>query len=362
MSARHPTPDTRYPTRWLHRYAVLLVVATFVLVASGGNVTSRDAGLAVPDGFTVYGYFLWTFPMELWRGNIFHEHIHRLKGSAIGLMTIVLAAWMWRACGRDWRRGLGLVALALVIVQGVMGGLRVEFARFLPAMELPFRVAHAVTGQLFLCLTVLVAVTTSRVWHDRVIAGEGRDRQSAGAAARTTCFALIAVLLLQLVLGAAMRHTRSGLAIPDFPSSYGSIVPPLTDAGIAAAMDEHVGYDQMHAYYTPMQVMLAFGHRAWAAAVVIAAAMVLSRVGPVAREDAVVRAPLLLLTLLLIVQIGLGAATIWTKLHPDVATAHQAIGAAILAAATWLMLRVHLARLRREAPSAIATGAMGVPA
>src|SRR5690606_23908479 len=80
---------------WLHRFACLLVVATFVLVASGGNVTSRDVGLAVPDGFTVFGHFLWAFPYEEWKGGIFHEHIHRLKGSVIGLLTIGLCVWLW---------------------------------------------------------------------------------------------------------------------------------------------------------------------------------------------------------------------------------------------------------------------------
>lgn len=334
----------------LHRYAVLLVVATFVLVASGGNVTSRDAGLAVPDGFTVYGYFLWTFPLELWRGNIFHEHIHRLKGSVIGLMSILLAVWMWRALPRDdRRRWLGVIALILVIVQGIMGGLRVEVARGYAALETPFRVAHAVTGQMFLCLTVLIAVVTSRLWHERVVIGQSQagGLESPGRAARWACFALLAALLLQLVLGAAMRHTRSGLAIPDFPSSYGRLVPPFSDDGIAAATDAMFSYEDTPGYYAPWQVALAFAHRAWAVGVLAAAAVVLARIAPLARQDAVVRAPLLWLSGLLIVQVVLGSVAVWSRLHPDLATAHQSVGAAILAIAAWLTLRVHLARVPR---------------
>jgi cytochrome c oxidase assembly protein subunit 15 len=348
-----PSPIAHRP--WLHRYAMLLVAATFVLVASGGNVTSRDAGLAVPDGFTVYGYFLWAFPRDQWVGNIFHEHIHRLKGSAIGCMTIVLAVWMWRAfahrgvTGGDWRRWLGAFALALVILQGAMGGLRVEFARWMPAMELPSRVAHAVTGQLFLCLTVLIAVVTSRLWHVRLFEAASPDLRSVGRGVRAACFVLLAALLLQLILGAAMRHTRSGMAIPDFPASYGSVIPPLTQAGIVDATDRLVPYDESPAgYYTPTQVGLAYSHRVWAIGVVAAAMVVLSRVSAVAREDGVVRAPLMALTMLLFVQVMLGAATIWSKLHPDIATTHQATGAAILATAVWLTLRVHLARIPSE--------------
>ena len=344
MSSPHPTPDTPHPTPWLHRYAVLLVVATFVLVASGGNVTSRDAGLAVPDGFTVYGYFLWTFPLELWRGNIFHEHIHRLKGSAIGLLSIGLAAWMWYALP-DRRRWLGVIALVLVIVQGVMGGLRVEVARGYAALETPFRVAHAVTGQMFLCLTVLIAVVTSRLWHERVVLGQPHGLGSPSRAARLACFALLAALLLQLVLGAAMRHTRSGLAIPDFPASYGQVVPPMSEDAIAEATDAMYSYEDTPGYYAPRQVMLAFSHRVWAIGVLAAAAVVLVKVAPIAREDAVVRVPLLLLTVLLIVQVVLGAAAVWSRLQPDLATAHQSTGAAILAIACWLMLRLHLARV-----------------
>lgn len=339
---------------WLHRYALLLVVATFLLVVSGGNVTSRDAGLAVPDGFTVYGYFLWAFPVDQWVGNIFHEHIHRLKGSVIGLMTIGLAVWMWRAYGAgDRRRWIGLIMLALVVLQGVLGGLRVEVVRFAPVLETPYRVSHAVTGQLVLCVTVLVAVVTSRLWHERVVWPANRrseEGQSVSFGCRVACFALLAVLLVQLVLGAVMRHTGSGLAIPDFPASYGGLMPPLTTVGIQTATDAMLSYEATDRYFTPAQVGVAFAHRLWAVAVMAAVGWLMHRLSPIAAADDAVRAPMLMLLALLVAQIGLGAWTVWSGRHPDVATAHQATGAAILAVATWLTLRVHLARVQPAVP------------
>ena len=121
------------PNRWLHRYAILVAACTLLLVVAGGLVTSNDAGLSVPDWPLSYGKLM--PPME---GGIFYEHGHRMVATTVGLLTIVLAVWLWRAERRRWLRNLGLIALAAVIAQGVLGGLTVLF--LLPK---PVSIAHA---------------------------------------------------------------------------------------------------------------------------------------------------------------------------------------------------------------------------
>src|SRR5437588_9446171 len=112
-------------TTWLNRFAWLTAVATLFLICSGGMVTSKGVGLAVPDWPTSFGYNMFLFPVSQWVGGIFFEHVHRLIASTVGLLTLILATWIWWADGRRWVRALGLAAVAAVILQGVLGGLRV---------------------------------------------------------------------------------------------------------------------------------------------------------------------------------------------------------------------------------------------
>ncbi len=356
---------------WLHRYTMLLVAATFVLVTLGGHVTSKDAGLAVPDGFTVYGHFLWSFPYEKWVGNIWYEHVHRLKGSVVGIMAIILAVWFWKSQkGRRWLQLWGVMILLLVIAQGIMGALRVDFARWFPPLATPFAVVHAVVGQVFLCVTVIAAAATSRWWIN-----QNRDDFSLKSAAQSPtlsvttppspplyppptpyhptinshlpksahwlAWSLVVVLLVQLTLGALMRHNSAGLAIPDFPASYGQLVPPLNQPDIIAAIDARP-MDEFIDYFTPFQVGIHFAHRAFAMVVVIAAVLVIARLSRMSRQSPALVRPMLWIIALLAAQVFLGALTVWFRRDPTIATSHQAMGAAILALATLLAARVHL--------------------
>src|SRR5881392_2441228 len=114
---------------WLGRYAWLTALVTFVLVGIGGLVTSHNAGMAVSDWPNSYGYNMFLFPVSKWVGGILYEHTHRLVASAVGFLTIILASWLWSSESRRWVRNLGLVALAGVILQGILGGLRVTMLR-----------------------------------------------------------------------------------------------------------------------------------------------------------------------------------------------------------------------------------------
>src|ERR1051326_9186635 len=210
----------RISEKWLNRFAWLTCIATLLLICSGGMVTSKNVGLAVPDWPTTFGYNMFLFPVSKWIGGILFEHVHRLVASTVGVLTIVLTLWLWRRERRRWLRNLGFIALALVILQGVLGGLRVTLLRD------EIGIFHACLAQMFFGLLVLIALVTSRLWEG-IEAYEipfGRTRLVAGVAILST-----AVIYFQLGLGATMRHEHRDLAILDFPTAYGQIVPTITD-------------------------------------------------------------------------------------------------------------------------------------
>ena len=143
--------DQRVHNVWLHRYTVVVAICTLFLVVAGGLVTSNDAGLSVPDWPLSYGKLM--PPME---GGIFFEHGHRMVATTVGLLTIVLAIWLWRADQRRWMRRLGLDRASGVVAQGLLGGMTVIF--MLPK---PVSISHACLAQLFFSTTVLIALFTS---------------------------------------------------------------------------------------------------------------------------------------------------------------------------------------------------------
>jgi len=317
--------------KWLHRFAVLLALCTLLLIVAGAMVTSTGSGLAVPDWPTTYGQNMFTFPPSKWVGGIFYEHVHRLIASAIGFLTIVLAVWLHKTESRRWLRKLGWTALALVIAQGILGGLTVRF--FLPT---PISVLHGCTAQTFFCITIAIAVFTSRSWltpHLRI--------ESPGRPAMThAAIALTAVVFVQLVLGAIMRHTESGLAILDFPLANGRIVPDVS----GPALEQYNETRRMGHFLpevTAAQVVYHMAHRFWAVVVAIVLlatmSMALIRHGNIRA----IRLPALVGIALLCVQIGLGAWTVWSGRHPYVATGHVAVGAATLGVVWLLTLQIH---------------------
>src|SRR5207253_5771348 len=143
----------------LHRFATFVAACTVLLVLAGSLVTSTDSGLSVPDWPTSYGWSMLTFPPSKWVGGIFYEHGHRLIASTVGLLTIVLAGWLWLADPRRWMKRLGVAALGAVIAQGVLGGLTVLF--FLPPAV---STAHAALAEIFFCITVAIALLSSPRW------------------------------------------------------------------------------------------------------------------------------------------------------------------------------------------------------
>lgn len=196
----------------LSAFALVAVAATFLLVIAGGIVTGNQAGLAVTDWPNSYGYNMFLYPLTRMTGGIYYEHVHRLLGSLVGLTTLVLAAHLWRVDDRRWFKNLGLAALVLVIVQGLLGGLRVTGHFTLsddPSVVRPnlwLAVAHGIAGQLFFGLLVAMAAFTTRTWRTATPAPTAATNLD-----RSTAVWLLAAVIIQLTLGSILRHTDAAL-------------------------------------------------------------------------------------------------------------------------------------------------------
>jgi cytochrome c oxidase assembly protein subunit 15 len=203
------------PSDWTALFSKVAVAATFLLVVAGGLVTSNEAGLAVVDWPNSFGSNMFLFPLARMTGGIYYEHAHRLFGALVGLTTIALAVRLWRYDDRAWLKRLSIVAVVLVVLQGILGGLRVTGGFTLSTSEadmapsIALAVMHGVLGQLFLGLIVAIAVVTSRWWL-RAPEAEARSNVNGD---RTLQFWLVATLVVQLVLGAVQRHLAQGLII-----------------------------------------------------------------------------------------------------------------------------------------------------
>ena len=190
---------------WLHRIARLTAGATFLLIVIGGIVTSTDSGLAVPDWPTTFGYNMFLYPLSEMVGGILYEHSHRLMGSLVGILTIGLFVLILAKDSRKWLKWLGLAALVAVIVQGVLGGLRVT------QINRDFAIVHACLAQAFFALLCGIAWFTSRD------GGRGKTetliRRDEGTSSSLRRLSLIttALIYLQLIFGAILRHTGSRL-------------------------------------------------------------------------------------------------------------------------------------------------------
>src|SRR5437588_6155411 len=211
-------------TTWLNRFAWLTAVATLFLICSGGMVTSKGVGLAVPDWPTTFGYNMFLFPVSKWIGGIFFEHTHRLIASAVGFFTIILMVWLWRNEDRQWVRNLGIIAVGAVILQGVLGGLRVTM------LKDEIGIFHACLAQAFLGLTVLIALATTNFWRSLPDVRIGPKKIGP---LRAIAIAITIAIYVQLALGATMRHQHRDLAILDCPTANGDWIPDTSASALA---------------------------------------------------------------------------------------------------------------------------------
>ena len=369
------------PNRWLHRFALLTALATLGLIAIGGLVTSKGVGMAVPDWPTSYGYNMFALPFSMWfTGGVFHEHTHRQWASYVGVLVVILARWLggeksrrplmvigavellaglamftldaeWRGAG-GFLSGIGgvvllagvawvknptaekpLPALAwwafwLVQVQGLLGGLRVVLDAHVFAgtkLGLVFGLIHGCLAQVFFALLCVIALFTSAWWTQQ---SPIANRQSPIARAFLLTTALI---FLQLILGATMRHQHAGLAISDFPLAHGKLWPDMSAAAVASynAQRMEIGGENP---ITAAQIGLQMAHR-------LGAVLILCAVSVCAwRARGILRRPAWLWLALILAQATLGAFTIWKNKAADLATLHVVVGALSLVTGVFLTI------------------------
>lgn len=379
-----------------HRVALVTCGATLLLIGMGGLVTSHSAGMSVPDWPNSYGYNMFLFPPQLWIGGIRYEHIHRLMGTVVGFLSIELTlrawaparnAWVRRWIGmgilgalgllvatlfwdllrhaaiarhievgfgglalvlliayiarqresRRWIRWLAIGILGMVIVQGVLGGQRVVRINVYLAM------VHACFAQACLCTMAAMAVATSRSWLEAPDLSRTPHAPAGRALVAMACGTFL-LIYLQLIVGACMRHSGAGLAIPDVPLAYGKILPPMNASELAAANHERA-WEVVKPGRAPLapvtlgQIWIHFAHRIGAILVTAAIVALIVKAWQRRREHAMLATPAVALIVLLAVQLTLGVLTVILRKPADVASAHVAVGALTLMTTAVLSLR-----------------------
>lgn len=310
---------------YLRIFSKFTCFSTLFLIFVGGMVKSTDSGLAVPDWPLSYGML---FPPMV--GGVFYEHGHRMVASFVGFCMLILALWLIVKEERKWVKITGVIALFTVILQGVLGGITVLY--YLPT---PISVSHGVLAQTFFLLTIFLSYSQSK---ERKVKSDENLSIWDNVIFIKLLILTIVFVLLQLLIGAIMRHTESGLAIYDFPTMAGKMYPSFSDATILKINDWRFmnGFDII----TRDQVIIHFLHRA-GAAIVAGGVLLLNFVGFKSySNNKKILNTIKFLDILLVIQILLGIFTVLTLKNPNITSFHVVIGAAMLGYSFLLLLRV----------------------
>lgn len=325
------------PLRYFSWFTTLFVLC---LIFLGGQVKSHEAGLSVPDWPLTYGQNPITYPISDWTGGIFHEHLHRLVAGTAAMLTLTLCLWMFLVVSPRWLRWLSAAAVVTVLLQALLGGLTVWY-------QLPVWISssHATLAQTYLLMNVIMAYSLSIEYSQR---RAQRGTLTSDRAAFQRVLVLIGLIYVQLLLGAVMRHTESGLAIPDFPKTAGSWVPSFSEERLAWVNDWRFEKSVETGTDLPPvvagQMHIHFAHRV--GAVVVTAYLLWLAAWLYKRRDQYPYAARTVpwLCLLVLVQFSLGATVIWTSRIPLITSFHVVTGAALLALSTLVALRAYPGR------------------
>jgi cytochrome c oxidase assembly protein subunit 15 len=394
----HSPPKATGPSHWLHRVALLTAAATFILIFIGGLVTSKHAGLSVPDWPNSYGYNMFLFPPTKWVGGILFEHTHRLMGTVVGFLATLLTLLAWApGKSRQGRRWIGLIFATLSLVNilgtGAMAIWPAQFHLTPPASRAFNILSQGMVSEIGIGLCALIAFYCRQPEPRRwvrwvatacliaiciqgllggmrvdlinltlamihgcfaqasfcliIFAGivTGRWWKNAPALPRTRGQLLIRLSILavavvygQLIVGAVMRHRDAGLAIPDVPLAYGKLIPPTNATQLDAANHLRVVRWKMDPV-TLTQIWLQFAHRIGALVVSTALLSLIGVIFTRHRERTDLTRPAILLGVLLVTQVTLGILTVYFRKPADLASTHVAVGALVLATSFTIAIR-----------------------
>ena len=311
----------------VHRLALVTAAATFPLIFMGGLVTSHQAGMSVPDWPNSWGYNMFTFPPSKWVGGIRFEHTHRLAGALVGFLTVLLLVGAWVTDRRRWVRWTAVAIFLAVGIQGYIGGQRVVRS------DRDLAILHGCVAQVFFCFIAAFCVMTSRFWSER------RNIVPSPAMRKILTLSVItaAIVFAQLIVGAIMRHSDAGLAIPDFPTSYGHILPPThIDAAFRQEAIHRFGTELGLNRVTLFQIWIHFAHRIGATLVTICVITLATTILLRPRGQSAFTRPAWAILVLLVIQVTLGILTVLLRKPADIASAHVAVGALLLVT-TWVI-------------------------
>jgi cytochrome c oxidase assembly protein subunit 15 len=307
----------------LHWFASFTAACTGILIFIGGLVTSTNSGLSVPDWPTTFGENMFTYPLHKWVGGVQYEHGHRLFASFVGLLMVLLTITVWKVEKRKWVKILTYFALFAVILQGVLGGVTV-LLKLPPAVS----IAHGMLAQSFFCLVTCVALFTSRWWFEskEIVA------QPESSTVLKYFLAAVIVVFTQLFFGALLRHTYSGLAIPDFPLSYHQLVPSISDDQLSAYNQHLIALGIKHPADRPVmayQIVVHFIHRSWAYVAAVVVFLAGYKMSTSSFSHFLRRLGKMLIGIVA-TQFLLGVLTVLTQKNVVITTAHVFLGAVTL--------------------------------
>ena len=313
----------------LRRYSKFLCVLTLFLIALGALVKSTESGLSVPDWPTTYGKFMFAYPLNKMAGGIKYEHTHRMLGSIVGLLTLILTVWLLRIKNLSaWIKRLGVFAFLIIVTQGLLGGLTVLL--FLPVWISTF---HGVLAQTFFMAVIFIAYALSIERYQRW----NIEEESYNPRFLRMSIILMVMIYIQLIIGNVMRHAQAGLAIPDFPTMGWSIFPSFDQTWL-----NRINAWRFQNNLDPVnmgQVMIHLLHRFWAFLILLK----ILWLNNIAYKECLDR-PLILKTLYwlniaVILQITLGISTVLTHKEVYTTTMHVTMGAIVLALSFLMVLR-----------------------
>ena len=298
------------------RLSKVIVFLTLSLIFVGALIKSHEVGLSVPDWPTSYGKQMFSFPFSEMVGGIFYEHGHRLFATIVGFFTLIQFIVLSFTDHPMWVKKMSFIALVLVITQGFLGGMTVIF--FLPPQ---ISILHGVLAQIFFISIIFIAYSLS---DSRL----NKKKESFPLFIKRGALIITLLVFVQLVLGALVRHTSSGLAIPDFPKMGGMWIPTFSDNMVNNINVEL--FDKNLDMVFKWQVVIHFLHRLGAFIITLALTFFVYKFRKMVEKNSTESKILILFSVLLFIQIILGASTVITEKLPYVASFHVVTGAALL--------------------------------